>query len=228
MALTKTLAQLRTSLKIRAGMNTNGTSVDLTPTVLNEIINDAVYEGWDVITGKWLDYYTTNTQISVSSGTDNYAVPTDFYKLRALWILDGSRYWKLRPIDLDAAHEYTGDTVGNKQSYRYRIMARSIYIAPVPASAETLRLYYIPIKTEMTSDSDSITLDVPIELKYILSIAWRDVLDRQNLDPSPAINKMTQYEAKLRTAADSLDAAEPFYLNPRGPTSSDDDFDEVW
>jgi hypothetical protein len=106
-------------------------------------------------------------------------------------------------------------------------MARDLVIVPVPTVTNTIKLFYIGIPTELTADGDTVTFDVPIELKYCLAIAWRDVLDRQNLDPSPALAKMTAYEAKLRTAADSRDAGEPFYLNPHGP-SSHDDWDEVW
>lgn len=221
--LTRTLAQLRTELLIAAGMNTSGTSVDLTPTVLNGIINSAVYEGWDVIVNKWLDYYSGGAVISVVADTDTYALPSDFYKLRVVWILDGDRYIRLRPAALDAAHTFTGQAVGTKGRYRYRVTNRNLVLMPVPSGAESLRVFYVPIKQEMVNDSDTLALDVPIELKYILAIAWRDVLDRQNLDPSPALAKMQQYEAKLRTAADSLDAGEPFYLDARGPGAEDDD-----
>jgi hypothetical protein len=227
LAITRTLAQLRGSVKRAAGMNTSGTSVSLTPEVLDEIINDAVGEGWDVIVSKWLDYYISTQSISLIAGTDEYSLATDFYKLRVVWIQDGTRWIKLSPASLDAAHEFTGNSVGTKGEYRYRLTNRKLVLMPVPSSAETLRVYYIPIKTEMSSDSDSVTFDVPIELKYIIAIAWRDVLDQQNLDPSPAIAKIQQYEQKLRTAADSLDASEPFYLNPRGPSSSDDDWGDL-
>jgi hypothetical protein len=226
MSVTRTLAQLRSELLITAGMNTSGTSVDLTPTVLNSIINNAVHEGWDVIVGKMSDYYVSTQSVSVVAATDTYAFATDFYKLRAVWILDGSRWLKIKPASLDAAHEFTGNAVATKADYRYRIANRSLVLMPTPAATESVRVYYIPIKTEMTSDADSLTLDVPIELKFILSIAWRDILDRQNLDPSPAIAKIQMYESKLRTAADSLDASEPFYLDPRGP-GRESDWSEV-
>ena len=227
---TKTLSQLRTSVKIRAGLNSTGTSVDLTSEVLNEIINDAVYEGWDLITGKWLDYYTKASTSPMILGEDSYQVPSDFYKLRTLWIQDGDRYLRMNPADLDAAHAYTGQAVGALGTYRYRIMGRDLVIMPVPSTTNTLKLYYIPIQPELVNDSDSITLDVPIELKLILAIAWRDVLDRQNLDPSPAIAKVTTYEARLRTAADGRDAGEPFYLSPFGPNRYDDGGDggDIW
>lgn len=226
MAITRTLAQLRSDLKITAGMNTSGTSVDLTPDVLNLIINRAVFEGWDVITSKWADYYTAAAVISVSAGTDTYALASDFYKLRVVWIADGAGYLRLRPADLDAAHLLVGQTVGWHGAYRYRLTNRNLVLMPVPSGVESLRVFYIPIKQEMTADGDSITLDVPIELSYILAIGWREILDRQNLDPSPAIAKIQQYEAKLRTATDSLDTGHPFYLDARGP-DADIDSDEV-
>lgn len=225
MPITKTLAQLRVAALRRAGIDSSGTSADLTPAVLDELINDALYEGWDVIVGKWLDYFTVARQLPLVSGQQAYPLPVDFLKLRAVWMADGDRYYRLQPVDLDAAHEYEGQTVGSKNRYRYRMMGRSLYILPTPSSAETVRLYIIPAQPELVNATDSVTFDVPIELKYILALVWRDILDRQNLDPTPAVSKAQQYEAKLRTAADSRDAGEPFYLNPRGP-SSDDDFDD--
>lgn len=225
MAITRTLAQLRSDLLVMAGMNTSGTSLDLTPAVLNPILNNAVFEGHDVMVSKWADYYTAAQSVSVVADSDTYPLASDFYKLRVVWIQDGARWRRVLPADLTAAHEFTGQSTSTKSGYRYRITNRNLVLMPVPASAETVRVFYIPIKTEMASDGDTLTLDAPIELKYILSIAWRDILDRQNLDPSPAIAKIQQYEAKLRTGADGLDATEPFYLNPRGPSSSD--FDEV-
>lgn len=223
MSLSKTLAQLRTAAKVRAGMNSTGTSVDLTDAVLNDLVNDAVYEAWDVITNKFLDYYTTTANVSMVTSTRAYAVPTLFHKFRALWMPDGERRIRMRPIALEAAHSYVGQTVGTRGDYRYLIMNREISIWPLPAESATLTLYYVPIKAELTADGDTVTFDTPVELKYVLSTIWRDILDRQNLDPSPAIAKMQAYEAKLRTAADGLDAAEPYYLNPYGPRVDDED-----
>jgi hypothetical protein len=220
-ALSKTLEQLRTSLKRKAGVNSTGTSVDLTPDVLDEIINDAIYEGHDVITGKWLDYFTVGAPIPIVAGTGVYAVPSLFYKLRLLE--HAADQQPLKPVALEERRRFYGQT---GTPCRYLPMNRQIHVFPTPSVAETLTLWYVPIKPELVSASDTLVVDVPIELKYIMAIAWRDVLDRQNLDPSPAIAKMQAYEAKLRTAADGLDAHEPFYLNPNGP-NEDDIFEEV-
>lgn len=209
MALTRTLVQLRSELKIAAGMNTSGTSVDLTSDVLNGIINNAVYEGWDVIVNKWLDAFTTSTTVPLTPGTANYSLPALFYKQRLLEHADQRR---LRPVALEDRRRFYNQS---GSPTHYLLMNRSLTLFPTPSNAETLTLWYVPIKAEMTLDADSITFDAPIELKYIIAIGWRDILDRQNLDPSPALAKMQQYEAKLRVAADSTDATEPFLLGRR-------------
>lgn len=220
MPLVKTLAQLRSLIKAAAGMNTSGTSVDLTPDVLNGIANDAVYEGWDVITQRWADYYTVSTPLTLVAGTSTYAVPSTFYKFRQL---ENSDQRKLLPIALEDRHRFQGQT---GEPTHYMLMSRTIHVFRSPSTAQTLTLWHIPIKSELQSDGDTVTFDVPIELKYVIAIAWRDVLDRQGLDPSPAIAKMQAYEAKLRTAADSLDAGEPFYLGDFSRVT-DDDWSEV-
>lgn len=229
MAYQKTLLELRTSLARKLGVDgaTGDTaSADLIPAVLNEFINDGIEEAWDIIVGKWADFYTKATTIAVTSGTDAYTFPTDFLKLRRLWILTGSgvEYRRLFPADLDAAHQFTGDTVANK-NYRYRMMARSLILMPVPGSTETLKLFYIPIATQLVDDGDVLLFDVPMEFRLVLAIAWRQCLDRQNLDPSPAIALVNELTAKVRTSADSRDAGEPFYLSPRQGFDEDDEWD---
>lgn len=225
---TRTLLQLRTSLARRVGVDgaTGDTSSqDLTAAVLNEFLNESIVEAWDIIVGRWADYYTKSGAIAVTSGQDTYVVPTDFLKLRRLWILEtGTEYKRLYPADLDAAHQFTGATVGNK-NYRYRLQARSLILMPLPAAAETLRLYYIPVAPQLVDDADSVTFDVPLEVKLILAIAWRECLDRQELDPSPAIQKIGDLTGKVRTSADSRDAGEPFYLAANQSFGADDDMD---
>ncbi len=228
--LTKTLAQLRTALLERAGIDSTGTSVDLTPTVLNEFVNDALYEGHDIITGKWADYFTTSTTINIVAGTQTYSLPTDFSKLRRVWLLvdtTTSKYRRCLAVDLDAIHEYTGVT-GTDQYYRYALIGQQLYLLPTPGTSLTagIKLWYIPEQAELVNDADTASFDNRIEYKLILAIGWRDILDRQELDPSPAVAKVNEYTAKLRTAADGRDADQPFYLNPRGETR-DEDWEEI-
>lgn len=228
MAYAKTLLELRKSLARKVGIDGasgDTSSRDLTAVVLNGYLNESIEEAWDIIVGKWEDYYTKTGTIAVTAGTDSYPVPNDFFKLRRLWILvSGAEYRRLYPTDLDAAQIYSSANLANK-GYRYRLQAREVILMPAPAAAETLRMYYIPTATQLTDDGDSITFDVPLECKLVLAIAWRECLDRQGLDPSPAIAKINELTAKVRTSADSRDAGEPFYLDANQRFGDDDEWD---
>lgn len=212
MAFTRTLLQLRTSLTRRGGFEY---SADLTPVVLNELLADALNETWDILIEKWADYYTkTGTNQTIAAGTATYALPTDFYKLRKVELQIGGDWVRLYPVDIEAQHLYPSSA---SRPYRYRLQERNLVLVPTPAAANTYRMFYIPIRPELVADGDVVTFDVPNELKLLLAIAWRDCLDRQELDPSPAIEKIERLTKTLRTSADSRDAAEPFYLSANGP-----------
>jgi len=206
---------------------------------LNEMINDALIELHDILVEKWTDYKTQGPiQFVTVPGQDTYAYDTivaagptginSFYKLRKLEIQQGTRWYRLYPADLDASHEIVGGLASFSTRYRYRTQLApndvlSLVLMPAPTSVNTLRLWYVQTATQLGSDSGTATFQVPIEEKLLMAIVGRDVLDRQDLDPSPAVARIAQLTKQLSTAADGLDAAEPFYINPRGPLGCDDD-----
>lgn len=216
MAYTKTLAQLRTSLQIR-GQYEN--SSDITPTVANELLNDAIEESYNIIVERWDDYYTVVAPTFVTVvGTESYSLPADFYKFRKLEILysgnatDSTARWKrLFPVSIDDQHRRT---IVCDKAYRYRIANALVYLEPIPQAVETLRVFYIPTAPQLVNDSDTISFDTPVEQKLILHIALRDVYQRQDLPTMEIEAKIDKLVAQLRTASDH-DAGEPFYLGRR-------------
>jgi hypothetical protein len=226
----RTLLQIRKALASRAavaGADGDTSSVDLTPAVLNEFINDALQESYNILVERWADYYTIQgASQTLTAGDGSYTLPTDFYKLRKVELLAGGDQWsKLAPHDLESSHLYSV----RGRPRRYRMQARELVFVPTPSAAETFRLFYIPLRPELVTDGDVVTFDVPEELKLLLAIAWRECLDRQELDPSPAVIKIDATTKMLRSAADSRDAAEPFYLDPHGPPLEiGDDIADGW
>lgn len=233
MSYTRSLLQLRKSLAKKvgvAGPSGDTASSSLTADVMNEQINDGLEEAWDVIVDRWEDYYTKSAQLTVTSGIATQALPGDFLKLRRLWVLDSStEYKRLLPGDLDQAHLYTSTTLSGK-NYRYRMDATGLVLMPVPPQNETLKLFYIPTAPQLVADGDVITFDVPLVARLVLAIAWRECLDAQDMDVSPAISKIVELTAKCRVSADGRDADQPFYLNPAMPLRDEtgDDDDRWW
>lgn len=212
MAWTTTLADLRTAVLRRGGVEL---SADLTPVVLNEFVNEAVAELWDLLRQKGDDLLVTSTTLPTSPGVNTVALPSTFYKLRKLEIVDASTvsgYRRLRSHDLDSSHLF-GPTVAGK-AYRYRLQGSNLVLVPTPLAIETLRLWYVPHATRMVADVDVLDGYNGYE-ELIIQLAWRRCLVRQDLDTSTSDREIGRLTMRIEAASDGRDA-EPFYLSPLG------------
>lgn len=213
MSYTRTLAQLRTSFLIR-GQYEN--SADITTNVANEMLNDALEESYNYVVERWDDYYTKISPAFVTvAGTQAYALPTDFYKLRKVEILrsgvatDPAAQWeRLYPISIDDTHR-KHHLIGKR--YKYWLAYTQLNLFPVPQAIETLRTFYLPAAPQLVLDTDTVQFDTPVEQKLVIHIALRDAYQRQDLPTGEIEAKIAQLAGQLRTAADH-DAGEPFYL----------------
>lgn len=227
MAYTRTLAQLRQSLLVRGSYEK---SADITPAVSLEVLNDALEEAYNIIQACDDAYYVQiGTPFSLVAGTDTYSLPSDFYNLRKVEILISTDRWqKLLPVPLDGNQRVTQWGLTGKR-YRYRISKQGITLSPTPrVSGDSVRVYYIPLAPQLVVDTDQVTFDRPVEQKLVLQIALRDCYQRQDLDTQLIDQKIAQLSAQLRTAADSHDDGEPFYLSRGGPYSAGLDDGEDW
>lgn len=200
-------------------------SDDVTPSVLLQAINYALLEGYDLMVGKWSDYYTLDTTFSIVAGTDTYLLATiapTFYKLRHLDVSsDGTRFFRARPYDIDTQHQYTGSTGNTMHDVRYRLQGVNLVLAPNHVGG-TGKLWYIPLPVQFTdvNDASLVTFDVPTEERLVIHLAMRDILVRSDLSTASVDGMIERLVAGLKMAADSRDAGEAFSLidNPRRDT----------
>lgn len=196
--------------------------------MLNEFINDALVETYDIAIAAWEDYGTfCSPAITIVSGTDAYAMPDGFYKLRHVEIsLDSTltKWRRLHRADLSSSNRFQNGTVVRK-GYRYRLQggATPLVLMPVPASADTFRVWYVVVPPQLVLDGDTVQFDVPAEQKLVLNIAYRDCLVRQELDASGIEREIEKLTAQLRSASSNRDAGDPFYLNDRRRGDDDDE-----
>lgn len=220
-----TLLSMRTALQNRGGF-TSTTSADLTPTILNDFINEGVAQVWDLLKGKSDDRLVTSTTLATAVGVATVNLPATFYALRKLEIVDSSTpsgFRRLRSHDLDASHLYA--TLYGK-AYRYRLQGSTIVLVPTPQAIESLRLWYIPLPTVLAADGDTFDGYNGYE-RLIYQYAWRSCLERQDLDTTNADRAIAKFEADIKAAADGRDD-EPFYLDPRGSMCGDFDDWEIY
>lgn len=225
MAKTKTLAQIRSSVATEGAYEN---SADLTSTVLNDYINKAIVRGREILIEAWADYFTVaGTAFTVVSGTQTYALPTDFEHLRKVEISTdtGSNWYKLHPVDLDDTQRHQSSTA---RRYRYRLQGgtNALALHPTPGnSTDQIRVWYIPYATELAADGDTITINVDAEYELYVALALRKCRIREDLDTVAVDAAIADCTRRLASMADNRDADEPFYLSDR---RLDDDYEDRW
>lgn len=230
MAYTRTFAQLSLAVQ-QLGQWEN--SSDITSDVLLQAINYALVRGFDLMVGKWADYYTLDVTFAIVAGTDSYVLATiapNFYKLRHLDVSsDGTRYTRCLPHDLEIAHRYSGSSATNIAQVRYRMQGANLRFNRPPPAA-TGRIYYIPLPVQFASTADvtAVTFDVPVEEQLVVHLAKRSLLIRSDLSTQSVDVAIGELAMGLRTAGDARDAGQPFYLDPNGPPRDRISDDDEW
>lgn len=133
--------------------------------------------------------YTTTTVAS----QQEYTYPTTAIAIKRV-TYDGK---DLMPIKMGADQLLTGnnaDTTGTGTPYAYFIFDKTIYLRPVPAAAETLKIYSYDMPSAVSATS---TLDVPSEFHVELAnyLLWKMAAKDQNFQ-SAALYK-SEWEATV-------------------------------
>lgn len=239
---------MRTAIQIRGGYEN---STDITAAILNDFINEAIAEVWDILKSKRDDRLVTSGIATTTPGVEgvdlsNFTVTninatnSSFYELRKIEIADPSArsgWRRLRKIDLDVSHLYANLCGKN---YRYRMQgagfitgggfsADALVLHPTPQVVETLRLYVVPDAPILTNDAQQFNSVNGYE-ELIYQLVWRRCRDRQEQDLTSVDREIARLTARISSAADGRDV-EPFYLSPHGAGGSrgfSDDEDDWW
>ena len=101
------------------------------------------------------DYYTTDHDITLISGTDTYSLPSDFYKVVSVELdIGGSEYIPLDRFSL----RNRGRGFYNRyyNVYKYRLIGDNIHFTPNPSTGTTVKLWYIPLATNLVNSTDEL------------------------------------------------------------------------
>lgn len=235
---------MRTAIQTRGSYEN---STDITAALLNDFINEAVAEVWDLLKAKRDDRLVVSTTTTTTPGTDfidlsalsfpdQNGAGSSFYELRKLEIADPSArsgWRRLFQISLDVTHLY-GTLYGKR--YAYRLAGSPIgsgstdglFLHPTPQAVETLRLFVIPSAPVLSNDAANFNSVSGYE-ELVYQLVWRRCRDRQEQDLTSVNQEIARLTARISAASDGRDV-EPFYLNPHGVrgSRSDDGDDGGW
>ena len=142
------LTELRTLTRQRADQEN---SQFVTDTELTRYLNNSWGELYNLIIENFNDdYFTTSSTFSLTSGTDTYDLPSDFYKSRGVdLVVASTQSIPLRRYNW--AQRTRNSVTVYARDYRYRIQKGSIVFTPSPSTNDSIKLYYIPSPKRLLS-----------------------------------------------------------------------------
>lgn len=201
-----TLAQLKSQARDRADM-TNSQFVS--DSELVNYINGSIAELHDLLIAAYdNDYYITEYTFNTVSGTDSYALPNDFYKLRGIDSKIGTDQWfTLQPFNFNERNS-KNDLVaylayGN--NFRYRIIGSEVVFSPVPQGIYSIKLWYIPVATKLTSDSDTLN-DINQFSEYVIVDAAIKMANKEEADVSVLAAQKAELKRRIEVMAQNRNA----------------------
>jgi hypothetical protein len=165
-------AYLRNLARLYADGHPNGTGAFIVDSdsatnavSFDTLINGALAELYDLlVSARGHEYYATDADISIVTGTSLYSLPTDFYELLSIR-LNWDPYFieELKPMGVRERTRYEMLVGiferGTPKAYRLQgtqtASARTVEILPVPTRSVTCRIRYIPLFAQLASDSDT-------------------------------------------------------------------------
>lgn len=153
--------------------------------------------------------FLSRHDISVVSGTREYDLPTDFYRLIGVAVGDSSNpngYAVLERINWDERYDYV--TITDKTAARYLIQGDLLILHPTPTWSGTIRLEYMPHVAGMADYSDTLTLTRNAWQEWIVLDACIKAAMTMGTDPQQYLAQRAEQERRIMRAS-PRDAGKP-------------------
>jgi hypothetical protein len=205
--MTVTLGSLKLQARQRADQETSDFVSD---SELNSYINSSLAELYDLLVAAYGEEYflADPFQIAVTSGTTDYALPTDFYKLKGVDAkITGSDYVNVRPFNFNERNRTQDESnlLYGGTNLRYRIMGSKIKFTPKPSATTAVQIWYVPVSPTLVLDTDTFN-DVNGFSEYVVVDAAIKMMQKEESDVSVLMNQKAQLMKRLEAMMSNRDA----------------------
>jgi len=204
----QTLLEIRTQVRQRANME-NSTFV--TDSEFNRYINLSIAELYDMLSEKDSDYNISSNTFNLVSGTDAYSLPADFYRLRGVDMnVDANNKITLKKFEFEDRNRFNSyPSLAANFDIRYRLRGNQILFSPGEnISAQSITLWYIPLPTALSIDTDTLNGYNGWEEIVIVKSAIK-ALVKEEQDTSQLQLEYEQLKQRLDAAMDQRDSGQP-------------------
>lgn len=158
------------------------------------IANNALSELWDIMTMAFEDYVMTEmSPFSLVSGTESYSLPSDFYKISKVFLLDSNFRIPMRRFGKEEAI-YTSPTFGSEQ----------------------VSVWYIPQYTKLVNEADAVHVSIPVgwEDYVVACIASKAAMKEEAANTQGLIAEREMAKRRIIDACKARDAGRPMTYRP--------------
>lgn len=173
--MAKTLANIRTL--VRANLD-EISEADWSNDDLDSVINSRYQRVYANAVTVYEDYKVSTDTDDFEADTQEYSLPTDLFKLRRVEVNydvsnSNSIAQKAYPVNMDAVRTRLAESNLGTSILRnpvYYIHGTTIGFLPIPTSAGTaaIKYWYIPVITDLSSDSSEIDIPYPDRYYYLI------------------------------------------------------------
>lgn len=150
------------------------------------------------------DYFLTSAPLTLVSGTEEYALPSNIYamKIRGIVYRKNSEVWpvkRLRDWHKLENYEFNKTTSGGYQLYNYLVKnsvagAPRIVITPVPTeSGAYMQVWFIRAANKLTGNTD--VCDIPEAANFIMQYVKCKIYEKEH---NPMLQKASADLAEMR------------------------------
>ncbi len=222
MANSQTINSLVALVRTRTDQ-VNSTTFD-DETDLKPWIRASLAQLYELLTSRWLDYYTISRPISLLANQQSYSLPPDFRAMCDVYLLynAGKYRERLQVFPPNQLGRYSNENLWRRWPMFYRIQRNQIFFTPPPDRdlANAIEIMYVPQYKAPLLDFSTID--------DILPNGWDewvvlDVMEKMNiklrLDLTPVQQAKAQMAQRLLAASSVRDGEAPqmmdSYIYPR-------------
>jgi len=238
--MAKTLSTLRA--RTRTYLD-EAVQADWTDTEVDREVNEGYHKVVTAVISVFEDYYLTSATANTVANQQEYALPSDFFKMRRVEInydVDNTNSVPQRalPINIDSVRRDLANTtlgISVLRNPAYYLKGDVIGFIPIPTKNGTnaIKIWYIKTKTDLVNDSDEVDIPYPDRYANIIAVfAAGTLLRKGQQEETVAARYLAEFEAGLAKMQEELEdrvAEESKYVvDVLAETQDFSDFSSLW
>jgi hypothetical protein len=206
--MSKTLADLRLAIRQRADQEN---SQFISDSELNSYINASYAELYDLLTSRFVDYYTINVEFDITTG-NTFPLPDGFYKMIGL-DQQASGYtgkWAtVYPFVMGERNKLSikRRVLLSRIAVNYRLIGNNLVILPEENAGGHYQLWYIPRFTPLVAYADEMG-DILDFDDYVVVDCCIKCAAKEETDASVYMQQKVDLKARVEAMAANRDAGQ--------------------